>query len=61
MSPRISPRPESPHAQRVSPSPAATRQKDIALIDLLDRSQFGEHEYILYQVYLKALYEYLKD
>jgi hypothetical protein len=37
MSPRISPRPESPHAQRVSPSPAATRQKDIALIDLLDR------------------------
>jgi hypothetical protein len=34
---RISPRPESPHPHRVSPPPSATRQKDIALIDLLDR------------------------
>lgn len=31
------------------------------LIDLLNRSKFGQHEYTPYQVYLKALYEYLKD
>jgi Gas vesicle protein len=34
---RIAPRSESPPSHRVSPPPAATRQKDIALIDLLDR------------------------
>jgi hypothetical protein len=33
----ISARPESPHARRVSPASSAVRQKDIALIDLLDR------------------------
>lgn len=33
----ISPRPESPRSQGVSPPTSATRQKDIALIDLLDR------------------------
>ena len=31
------------------------------LIDLLNRSKFGQHEYTPYQVYLKALYTYLKD
>ncbi len=31
------------------------------LIDLLNRSKFGQHEYTPYQVYMKALYEYLKD
>ena len=34
---RISPRSESSHPHRGSPPPSATRQKDIALIDLLDR------------------------
>lgn len=32
-----------------------------ALIDLLNRSKFGQFEYTPYQVYMKALYEYLKD
>lgn len=31
------------------------------LIDLLNRSKFGEHPYSPYEVYMKALYEYLKD
>ena len=31
------------------------------LIDILDASKFGRVEYSPYQVYLKALYEYLKD
>lgn len=31
------------------------------LIDLLNRSKFGEYEYTPYQIYMKALYEYLKD
>ena len=31
------------------------------LIDLLNRSKFGQFEYTPYQVYLKALYTYLKD
>ncbi len=31
------------------------------LIDLLNKSKFGQHEYTPYQVYLKALFEYLKD
>jgi superfamily II DNA or RNA helicase len=31
------------------------------LIDLLNKSKFGQHEYTPYQIYLKALYEYLKD
>lgn len=31
------------------------------LIDLLNRSKFGQYEYTPYQIYLKALYEYLKD
>jgi hypothetical protein len=34
---RTSPRPESPHPPRDSRPPSATLQKDIALIDLLDR------------------------
>ena len=34
---RASPRQESLPARRVSSPPSATRQKDIALIDLLDR------------------------
>lgn len=35
---RVSPRsPDLPHAHRVSRSPSAARQRDIALIDLLDR------------------------
>jgi len=34
---RISPRSERPHPHRGSRPPPATRQKDIALIDLLDR------------------------
>ncbi len=32
-----------------------------ALVDLLNRSKFGQYEYTPYQVYMKALYEYLKD
>lgn len=31
------------------------------LIELLNTSKFGQHEYTPYQVYLKALYEYLKE
>lgn len=31
------------------------------LIDLLNRSKFGQHPYSPYEVYMKALYEYLKD
>lgn len=31
------------------------------LIELLNTSKFGQHEYTPYQVYLKALYEYLRD
>ena len=31
------------------------------LIELLNTSKFGQHEYTPYQVYLKALYEYMKD
>jgi superfamily II DNA or RNA helicase len=31
------------------------------LIELLDASKFGSHEYTPYQVYMKALYEYFKD
>ena len=31
------------------------------LIDLLNKSKFGQYPYTPYQVYLKALYEYLKD
>ncbi|MBX3364026.1 MAG: hypothetical protein KF866_04605 [Phycisphaeraceae bacterium] len=31
------------------------------LIDLLNRSKFGQYQYSPYQVYLKALYEYLRD
>ena len=31
------------------------------LIDLLNASKFGQFEYTPYQVYMKALYEYLKD
>jgi Gas vesicle protein len=34
---RTSPGPESPHRARASRPPSAARQKDIALIDLLDR------------------------
>ena len=33
----------------------------IDLIDLLNRSKFGQYEYTPYQVYMKALYEYLRD
>lgn len=32
-----------------------------ALIELLDESKFGEKEYTPYQIYMKTLYEYLKD
>lgn len=31
------------------------------LIGLLNESKFGQHEYTPYQVYLKALYEYLRE
>jgi len=31
------------------------------LLELLNASKFGEHEYTPYQVYLKTLYEYFKD
>lgn len=31
------------------------------LIDLLNTSKFGQYEYSPYQLYMKALYEYLKD
>ncbi len=31
------------------------------LIELLNTSKFGQYEYTPYQVYLKALYEYMKD
>jgi len=31
------------------------------LIELVNTSKFGQYEYTPYQVYLKALYEYLKD
>lgn len=31
------------------------------LIDLLNASKFGAHEYTPYQVYMKALYEYFRD
>ncbi|MBE3100129.1 MAG: helicase [Planctomycetes bacterium] len=31
------------------------------LIDLLNTSKFGQYEYTPYQIYLKALYEYLRD
>ncbi|MGH7176742.1 MAG: phospholipase D-like domain-containing protein [Tepidisphaeraceae bacterium] len=31
------------------------------LIDLLNASKFGQYEYTPYQIYLKALYEYLHD
>ena len=31
------------------------------LIELLNTSKFGQYEYTPYQVYLKALYEYLRD
>lgn len=32
-----------------------------ALIDLLNESKFGRHEYTPYEVYMKALYEYFRD
>jgi superfamily II DNA or RNA helicase len=32
-----------------------------ALIDLLDSSKFGRKEYIPYQIYLKAMFEYFRD
>ncbi|MBN1877360.1 MAG: helicase, partial [Anaerolineae bacterium] len=31
------------------------------LVDLLNTSKFGAHEYTPYQIYLKTLYEYFKD
>jgi superfamily II DNA or RNA helicase/HKD family nuclease len=31
------------------------------LVELLDASKFGGHEYTPYQVYLKAIYEYFRD
>src|SRR5262249_46228576 len=31
------------------------------LIELLDASKFGAHEYTPYQIYLKVLFEYFKD
>jgi superfamily II DNA or RNA helicase len=32
-----------------------------ALVDLLNESKFGAHEYTPYEVYLKTLYEYFRD
>ncbi|MCP4570862.1 MAG: helicase, partial [bacterium] len=39
----------------------AARDFKQELIELLDASKFGEKEYTPYQIYVKALFEYLKD
>ncbi|HVO26244.1 MAG TPA: helicase-related protein [Candidatus Margulisiibacteriota bacterium] len=39
----------------------ASRDFKSDLIELLDTSKFGAHEYTPYEVYLKALFEYFKD
>ncbi len=39
----------------------ASRDFKSDLIELLDASKFGAHEYTPYEVYLKALFEYFKD
>ncbi len=40
---------------------AASRDFKANLIELLDTSKFGAHEYTPYDIYLKALFEYFKD
>lgn len=40
---------------------ALSRDFKQELIDILNESKFGEHEYTPYEVYLKALYEYFRD
>ena len=40
---------------------AASRDFKPDLIELLDASKFGAHEYTPYDIYLKALFEYFKD
>jgi ERCC4-related helicase len=40
---------------------AESRDFKLDLIELLDASKFGQKEYTPYQVYMKALFEYLKD
>jgi len=39
----------------------ASRDFKTDLIELLDASKFGAHEYTPYDIYLKALFEYFKD
>lgn len=40
---------------------AASRDFKDDLVELLDTSKFGAHEYSPYEVYLKAIYEYFRD